>query len=57
MNSLLLALVQALLAGPAPDTDLPRSFDLDRVEALEKQPVYPWIGIEPVAVWTAFDSD
>ena len=57
MNALLLALAQTLLAGPAPDADLPRSFDLDRVEPLEKQPVYPWLGIEPVAVWTAFDHD
>jgi len=57
MNSLLLALAQTLFPGPAPDTDLPRSFDLERVEPMERQPIYPWIGIEPVAVWTAFDSD
>ena len=57
MNALLLALAQTLLAGPAPDADLARSFDPDRVEPLEKQPVYPWLGIEPVAVWTAFDHD
>jgi len=41
MNALLLALAQTLLAGPAPDADLPRSLDLDRVEPLEKQPIYP----------------
>jgi len=57
MNALLLALAQTLLAGPGVDADLPRSFDPERVEPMEKQPVYPWIGIEPLAVWTAFDSD
>jgi hypothetical protein len=57
MNALLLALAQTLLAGPAPDADLPRSFDLERMEPMERQPIYPWIGIEPLAVWTAFDHD
>src|SRR5581483_7156900 len=57
MNALVLAAVQALLAGPSPDAELPRSFDPEWVEPRERQPIYPWIGIEPMAVWTAFDSD
>ncbi|HEV3029300.1 MAG TPA: hypothetical protein VG457_17100, partial [Planctomycetota bacterium] len=57
MNILVLAAVQALFASPAPEEDLPRSFDPDRREPMERQPIYPWIGIEPMAVWTAFDSN
>lgn len=57
MNVLLLALAQSLLSTPPADSELPRSFDPERVEPMEHQPVYPWLGIEPMAVWTAFDSD
>lgn len=57
MNVLLLAAVQTLFSSPATDTDLPRSLDLEVLAPRERQPVYPWIGIEPVALWTAFDHD
>jgi len=57
MNALILAAVQSLLAGPSPDAELPRSFDPEWAEPRERQPIYPWLGIEPMAVWTAFDSD
>ena len=57
MNILVLAAVQALFSNPASDTDLPRSFDPELAEPRERQPIYPWIGIEPIALWTAFDSD
>ena len=57
MSILALAAVLALLAGPAPDTELPRSFDPEWTQPRERAPVYPWLGIEPVAVWTAFDSN
>ncbi|MBV8879478.1 MAG: hypothetical protein JO332_05930 [Planctomycetaceae bacterium] len=52
-----LAAAQALLSAPPGEGDLPRSFDPERVEPFERQPIYPWIGIEPMAVWTAFDND
>ncbi|HLY73332.1 MAG TPA: hypothetical protein VKU80_04370 [Planctomycetota bacterium] len=57
MHLLVLAAAQALFSTPGPEADLPRSFDPDRVESLERQPIYPWIGIEPMALWTAFDSN
>src|SRR6516162_4152314 len=57
MNDLILAAVQALLSAPPGETDLPRSFDPEWMEPRERQPIYPWLGIEPMAVWTAFDSD
>jgi hypothetical protein len=57
MNVLLLAAVQTLFSSPASDPDLPRSLDLEVLAPRERQPVYPWIGIEPVALWTAFDHD
>ncbi len=57
MSILLLVAVQTLLAGPSAEAELPRSFDPERLEPVERQPIYPWIGIQPVAVWTAFDSD
>jgi hypothetical protein len=57
MNVLILAALQSLFSGPPADGDLPRSLDLEITEPREKQPIYPWLGIEPVAVWTAFDSD
>jgi hypothetical protein len=57
MNALILAAVQALLSAPPGETDLPRSFDPEWMEPRERQPIYPWLGIEPMAVWTAFDSD
>lgn len=57
MNILLLAAVQTLFSSPAADHDLPREFDLERTEPVERQPIYPWLGIQPVALWTTFDSD
>src|SRR5579862_1674769 len=57
MNMFVLAAVQALFSSPASDAELPRSFDPDLVEPAQREPIYPWLGIEPVAVWTAFDSD
>lgn len=57
MNILILATLQTLLAGPGADRDLPRTLDLDYMEPRERQPIYPWLGIEPVALWTAFDHD
>jgi hypothetical protein len=57
MNILLLAAVQTLFSAPAGDADLPRSFALEVAEPFERQPVYPWLGIEPVALYTAFDHD
>lgn len=56
MNAILLALAQSLFAGPAAEGDLPRSLDLEFSEPRERQPIYPWLGIEPLAVCTAFDS-
>jgi hypothetical protein len=57
MNVLLLAAVQSLLSHPYPESDLPRTLDLEFTAPREAQPVYPWLGIQPAAVWTAFDSD
>lgn len=57
MNILVLAAVQAMFSSPTPEADLPRFGDLDRVEPMERQPIYPWLGIQPRAVWTSFDSD
>ena len=57
MNILILVAAQALFSGPGSEPDLPRSFDPELAEPKERQPIYPWLGIEPVAVWTAFDSD
>jgi hypothetical protein len=57
MHILILAAVQTLYAGSGADLELPRSFDPEVSTPMERQPIYPWIGIEPVAVWTAFDSD
>ncbi|HZE97997.1 MAG TPA: hypothetical protein VE981_13290 [Planctomycetota bacterium] len=57
MNVLLLMAVQTLWSGPVADAELPRSLDQEFKEPRERQPVYPWIGIEPLAVWTAFDGD
>lgn len=56
MNILVLAAVQALWSPPAPDTDLPRSFDPEVREPQQQEP-YPWIGIEPLAVWTSFSHN
>src|SRR5579872_2294902 len=57
MSILVLAAVQALLSAPPPEESLPRSFDPDRLEPAQREPIYPWIGIEPVALWTAFSSN
>lgn len=57
MNILIMAALQALLSPPPADTDLPRTLDLEFSEPRERQPVYPWLGIQPAAVYTAWDSD
>ncbi len=57
MNLLLCVVLQSLLAAPPPGEDLPRIGDLDVAERLERPSVvYPWIGIEPVGVWTNWES-
>jgi hypothetical protein len=53
MNALMLLLVQSLLPGTYPDEELPKFSELERAE---KPEIYPWIGIEPLAVWTSFES-
>jgi hypothetical protein len=57
MNVLVFAAFQTLFSGTPADRDLPRISDLEVAEPRERQPVYPWLGIRPMAVWTAFDSD
>jgi hypothetical protein len=57
MNVVMLLLLQSsLLSGPFPDEDLPRFGDLEQQVVKHHAEPYPWIGIEPLSVWTAFES-
>jgi hypothetical protein len=51
-----LLLQSTLLAGPNPADDLPKFSEVELVQGGHKTEVYPWIGIEAMAVWTSFDS-
>ena len=54
MNAVILLALQSLFAGTAPDDPLPKFGDLEpRVDHNEP---YPWLGIQPMALWTNFES-
>lgn len=53
MNLCFLLLVQSAFGGSLADKPLPRFSDPGQMEVRE---VYPWIGIEPMAVYTGFES-
>lgn len=53
MAAFALLLLPSLVSAAGPEEDLPRIGELERTE---RQPVYPWLGIEPMAVWTNFES-
>ena len=54
MSVLTMVLVQSLFSGPSPEDRLPRFGELE--PQMERHEVYPWIGVQAVAVWTAFDG-
>jgi hypothetical protein len=54
MNVLLLFLLQST-AVHAYREELPRFGEVE--PQMERHEVYPWIGIQPMAVWTSFDED
>jgi hypothetical protein len=57
MNALTLLLLQsALLGGPTPADELPRFSEVELAQGGHQNEPYPWIGLEPMAVWTSFDS-
>src|SRR6185295_8880412 len=58
MNLAMLLLLQSssLYSGPFPDEPLPRFGDLEQQVVKHHAEPYPWIGIEPMAVWTTFES-
>jgi hypothetical protein len=57
MNVLLLVLAQSLGSSAFLEEPLPRFGDLEPpVHQMKGHEVYPWIGIQPIAVWTAFDG-
>jgi len=56
MSALLVLLLQSsLLAGPNPADELPRFGELEPAQGHPGEP-YPWIGIEPMANWTSFET-
>ncbi len=52
-----LLLQSALLGGPNPADDLPKFSEVElQQQGGHKNEVYPWLGIEAMAVWTSFES-
>lgn len=54
MNVLMLLLAQTLLADTAVEERLPRLHEPE--PAMDRHAAYPWLGIQPMAVWTSFES-
>lgn len=54
MNILMVVLVQSLGSGAVLEERLPRFGELE--PQMERREIYPWIGIQPIALWTGFDS-
>lgn len=55
MSVLTMVLVQSLLSGPISEDRLPKFGELE--PQMERHEVYPWLGVQAIAVWTAFDTD
>jgi hypothetical protein len=58
MNTLLALLLQSttLLGAPSPAGELPKFSEVEFDQGGHPEEVYPWLGIEAMAVWTSFDS-
>ena len=55
MNVLMMVLVQSLGSGAFLEEPLPRFGDLEPPQ-MERHEVYPWMGVQPMGVWTSFGS-
>ncbi len=56
MTTVMLLLMQTLFSGPRPDEEFPSFSDLESTAQMARREIYPWIGIEPLAVWTSFEK-
>ena len=57
MSILTMVLVQSLFSGAYTEDRLPTIGEMEPAAQMDKHEVYPWIGIQPMAVFTAFGSD
>jgi hypothetical protein len=56
MSVLTMVLVQSLFSGTYVEDRLPTIGEMEPAQ-MNRHEIYPWIGIQPIAVWTAWDHD